>query len=222
MASVVASYTGDLYGSSLNIAISAPSSGNTLLIIWTDSEPSSTINSVTDNGSGSPAWTQDFAGTIISGRRGAIYRRSNVTNSPTNVNVSLSTNAAFSACVIEVTGLESTSPLLDAQYANGTSNFAVVNFTTTEDSAFGIGLYRSDNGVAVSGTNGWTNYTISSGYDHAYTKDDLGTAGTKSLEVTVSGTVDWAVMAAAYKPAGGGPPPSSSIIVRSQRIVGAW
>lgn len=149
-----------------------------------------TVTGVTDNSSGTPAWTDD--GTVtFDGVTFYRYRRHNVSGSPTNVNISGTVEEFYFTWLFEDDDLSSTQPeATDAQqHSSSFTTSHTFNYDQLTDNSRALMLlkvrYNTGN---ITTPAGWTRVRSGSvSRDMAYNTGNLGTsAGTMNITLAAA------------------------------------
>lgn len=205
MPTVVNTYAGEPFDDPIDIAISAVGSGNTLLVAFGLSDTNQPV-SVTDNQSNT--YTLDYQTANIGGDGDIFfYRCSNITNAPTQISIDINGTTLVTYFVLEVSGLSNSSPL-DQSAAAGPTNSTTPTVGITTDSANELvfAVMQFDAGRQFTAASGYTELQpyadpvfSTSEYD-----DDVGAAGSKTVDGTLNSNTPWRIAAVSYRAAGGG------------------
>lgn len=187
--------------------ITAPTVGNTLLVIVTIPTANAPITAFTDNLGNT--YTSDVTATGLHGTvAGTVYRKTNIGNAPTSLSVT-GTTGTFAATfvVVEVAGLDNSSPLVSTipktDLSGGVSQLThTANFTTTNTNDFVLSLVPTSNSRTLnSATNSFVVVPseAAASPSHAVTLADAGAAGAKSSLFTLSAVASAHIFGAVYK-----------------------
>jgi hypothetical protein len=193
--------------------ITAPTVGNTLLVLVTIPTANAPIAGFTDN-LGNTYIADVSASALNGGFVGALYRKTNLSNAPTILSVT-GTTGSFAATftVVEVAGLDNAAPLVSTvprTDINGGASAAThtLNYTTSNSSDFVFSFVATTNGRTLnSATNSFSIVPSESvgSFAHAVYLTDAGAAGAKSTLITLSANASVNIFGGVYKSAFTGP-----------------
>lgn len=200
------------FSTSQAFTIPAVASGNSLLIAIQASS-TMTPSALTDNGGGSPTYTNDVAGEQLEGTTQGlvwIFRRNNITTAPTQISFTTASSAAGRVHILEYDNLDAATYV---EFNKATRSFATSNTATvTTAAANRIGIAAAGMGsvgdrTITTATSGWVaghpdDVTDTNG--RIFDNPDLGAAGSESFTATNDGA-QWIVVAMwTYAAASGG------------------
>ena len=194
-------------GAGINIAFpSAVTAGNAICVTLTMGT-SVVISSVTDSNGG--ALTLDkTAETVQQGNQNIyFYSLQNVSGSPTGINVKLTSDNAIYVWMEEVSGM-ATASIVDVNPTKATGGYnttPTMPLTTTTDSVYVRALMSYGAARTFTPGSGYTANTTASLSRHAQFNVNVGAAGSKTVDATISSAEDWAVSAIGYKTGATGP-----------------
>jgi hypothetical protein len=177
-----------------------------------------TVTSVVDNGSGSPAYTLDHSRATINGTATRyVYRRNNIDNAPTAIEVTVSATASLNVSVLVVegmtTGTATPTPTSQPDTAySATTHTASFTTTAANDIAF-ITWSATSGDNTTTGTSGWAilpGPTTAGSNDRDAYNVDCGAAGAKTADFSTTGS-ERRFSILAYPVAGGGGPTVSTV-----------
>jgi len=207
MATLVNEYAGgDTFAGDFNVSISAPTSGNTILIALIAST-SVTWSTVSDNQSG--VYTLDWNTTMgTTGTDVWFYRRSNVTDGPTNIDVTPGSSTFPYIAVFEVSGLTNTTP--EDLNATGTGAFGLTPTLDTGNTggtagSFCLACVSSDSARTHTADASWTRATGHTG-DQGQILQYLASLSGTTVDFTnaISPSDGWDTACITYLPEAGG------------------
>lgn len=205
MSTIVAAYaSSEPFADPQNINISAVGSGNTVIVIVQVGDGNQPV-SVSDDQAN--VYTQDFSAVNNDGGGDHIFfRASNVTNAPTQIQINLNGAGGANRLVLEVSGLDNSSPVGQTQGATGSSATPSVGFTTTTANELVVASFDFTAGTSFTADSGYTERPPDPDPIFATfaTDDDIGAAGSYTAGGTVSGSVGWSAAVVTYKAAAGG------------------
>lgn len=189
--------------------ITAPNAGSTLLIQVAVPTANAPLTAFTDNLGNS--YTQDHLQTTLNGNFSFYYYRiSNIANAPTSLSAT-GTTGSFSAVfsVIEVTGLDNTSPKVSVinttQLSGGVSQTThTASYTTTNTNDFVMLGVNNGNLRNLSSVTTENMVVVADGGTsqiHLAYYADAGAAGAKSSTLTFSGPCGAWILGVVYKAA---------------------
>ena len=200
-------------GTTSTASITAPTVGNTLLVMVTIPTASAPVTTFTDNLSNT--YTLDHSGGGLFGSLTCyFYRKSNIANAPTSLSVT-GTSGSFTATfeVVEVAGMDSASPLVSTvaktDLSGGNAQVSHTASVTTTNSNDFVALFSNGSNARLlsSATNGYTVVTPETVNDrvHLAYLADAGSAGAKSTTLTFSGATSALILGVVYKSVPSGP-----------------
>lgn len=195
-------------GTTSTATITAPTVGNTLLVMVTIPTASAPVTTLTDPINGSWGAPDHSGGGLYNSLTCYFFRKSNIQNSPTSLSVT-GTTGSFAATfeVVEVSGLDNTSPLVSVKtktdLSGGSSSAThTASITTSNTSDFVFMMNNSSNSRMLSSADG--GYAVipseaSNSFVHAVYLADAGAAGAKSTLLTYSLTTSALILGVVYK-----------------------
>lgn len=205
MPTVVNTYAGEPFDDPIDITVSAVGSGNTLLVAFGLADTNQPV-SVTDNQSNT--YTLDYQTANIGGDGDIFfYRCSNITNAPTQVSIDINGTTLVTYAVLEVSGLSNSSPLDESAAAGPTnSTTPTVGITTDSANQLVFALMQFDAGRQFTPGTGYTELQPYPDpvFGTAEYDDDVGAAGSKTVDGTLNSNAPWRIAAVSYRAAGGG------------------
>ena len=160
--------------------------GNTL-VAWLHHTAASTntMTGAIDNASN--AFTEDYTASDNMYTEGIrVYRRTNITNAATSYTPQAGVTTGVYGGLLEVSGMDNTSPYVGTTFANDAVTTHSVAFTTTTTNAIVIVGVRStvDLGTISALGSGWVNAGLSRSGAELFYNADCGAAGAKTLAFT--------------------------------------
>lgn len=211
MPTVVNAYSGgNVFSTSVAVDITAVTSGNTLLVGFFASQAPS---GVTDDGGASPTYVQDRSSNYTGNNHLNWYRRSNITDGPDQVTITVGASAVIRYTILEVSGLDNDSPV-GQQAVGSTGGFTLtptVSATTATANELAFALFVAVNSREFVTPSGWTRGLMQADPTNAtaFYDEDVGAAGSISCSPTLqtsgsdSGTNAYSQIVT-YLAAGGG------------------
>jgi len=191
------------WGDPVTVAFGAPvANGNTAVTIGLIWDPVGSVTGVSDDGSNSYSADYSTDGYIDQAKI-KFYRAANVASSPDTISWDLASNALVGLWAFELAGVNASTPVGTTATNSGTSAGPTVSFTTSSDHQAGIALVSASMPFSATNSDGWTEVPGGGSeptYDMALYIEDLGAAGSKSLTLSLGGSVDWRVSVVTFRP----------------------
>lgn len=185
-ATTEATYGASFGGGPRNITVTAPSSGNSFVLILY--AYSGTISSVTDNGGATPTYQTDLDFAIGAGSDRVYYfSRHDITDSPTQLTVTYGTATSTEYVLVEVSGIDGT------VVNTGTTSWAFttapsVSATSTGTDDYGLAFHALNVGSRTyTADAGWTAVAANAGRKEGFYDDAVGSVGTITSAPTLGG-----------------------------------
>lgn len=201
-------------GTTSTATITAPTIGNTLLVMVTIPTASAPAVSLSDPLNGPWGAPDHSSGGLYGSLTCYFYRKSNIANAPTSLSVQ-GTTGSFAATfeVVEVAALDNASPLVSTKAKTDLSGGAsavthTASITTSNANDFVLMLINGSNARLLNSADGGYSVvppeTVNSVVHAAYLAD-AGSAGAKSTTLTFSGTTAALILGVVYKSVPSGP-----------------
>jgi hypothetical protein len=166
-----------------------------------------TFTSVTDDSSGTPAYTRDLSTENISGPDTGIWRRTNISGSPTALNFTKTGTGNLWVCAIEVSGLDNSSPLDDSEEFSTIGDNTAHSQSYTATAAGSLAFSIMVNGLdfqAASGSTVMREVSAGAAATIAAAYQVFVGTGTQTINYTVNPSSTVFTAGALYKAAAGG------------------
>lgn len=200
----VATPTGQ-FGDPVTVAFAAPATnGNTIVTIGKVADTDAPIAGVSDDGSNSYSldYSTDSEG-VAPDSTINFYRAANVANAPETISWNLANDGLVGLWAFELSGVDASTPVGTTATNNGTSAAPTVSFSTSSDHQAGFALISASYAFTASNSDGWIEVP-GGGSEPTYVMalyiEDLGAAGSKSLTLSVGGSVDWSMSVITFAP----------------------
>lgn len=188
-------------GAGVNFALtSAATAGNAICVTLTMAT-TAVISSVTD--SNGVALTLDKAAETVQQANQKIYFYSlpSVSGTPTGINVKLTTDNSIYCYMEEVSGM-ATASIVDVNPTKATGGYnttPTMSLTTTTADVYIRALMSYGAARTITPGAGYTANDTASVSRHGVFNVNVGAAGSKTVDATISSAEDWAVSAIGYK-----------------------
>lgn len=194
-------------GAGANFALDSAATTGNAICATVMMDPGVSVTSVTDSNGVALTLNKTAETNQQANENIYFYSIQSVSGTPTGINVKTATDTTISVWMEEVSGMASAS-IVDVNPAKATGGYnttPTMSLTTTTDSVYTRALMSYGGGRTITPGAGYTANNTASVSKHGVFNVNVGTAGSKTVDATISSAENWAVSAIGYKTGATGP-----------------